>query len=89
MQTHTQTLEEVTEKFCRIARENIGADRVNPTDSLIYDLSMDSLDLVEFVMAVEEEFDQDVPDDELEKLELKTLTVADAAKAFYKQFLGK
>lgn len=79
------TLEQVTEKFCDIAGDFTGRIVV-PADNLLYDLNMDSLDLLEFVVSLEEEFIEEFPDDELEKLDLNTLTVGEAAKAFYKQF---
>ncbi len=52
---------------------------VNPSDilpeaSFVDDLGADSLDLVELIMAMEEEFDIDIPDEEAEKM----LTFKDA-----------
>ena len=47
---------------------------VIPTASFIEDLGADSLDIVELVMAMEEQFDLEIPDDEAEKI----LTVQDA-----------
>jgi len=42
--------------------------KVTPTASFIEDLGADSLDIVELVMTMEEEFDLDIPDEEAEKL---------------------
>ena len=46
----------------------VGADQVTPQASFIDDLGADSLDTVELVMAFEEEFNIEIPDDEAEKL---------------------
>lgn len=60
----------VTEKVTDIIVEQLGvsADQVTPESKMIEDLGADSLDAVELVMAVEEEFGIEVPDDEAEKL---------------------
>ena len=47
----------------------VNADQVTPEAKLIEDLGADSLDTVELVMALEEEFGQEIPDDEAEKLQ--------------------
>jgi acyl carrier protein len=49
---------------------------VTPEASFIDDLGADSLDTVELVMALEEEFDIEIPDEDAEKM----TTVADAIK---------
>lgn len=46
----------------------VDADRVKPEASFIDDLGADSLDIVELVMAMEEEFDVEIPDEDAEKL---------------------
>jgi acyl carrier protein len=46
----------------------VNADQVNPSASFIEDLGADSLDTVELVMAFEEEFGAEIPDDDAEKL---------------------
>lgn len=46
----------------------VNADQVTPGAKLMEDLGADSLDAVELVMAIEEEFGIEVPDDEAEKL---------------------
>ena len=53
---------------------NVDADKVTETASFIEDLGADSLDTVELVMAFEEEFGCEIPDDAAEKI----LTVKDA-----------
>lgn len=58
------------EKVRSIIVEQLGvnADQVTREAKLIEDLGADSLDAVELVMAVEEEFELEVPDDQAEKL---------------------
>ena len=46
----------------------VSADQVTPEAKFIEDLGADSLDTVELVMALEEEFGQEIPDEEAEKL---------------------
>ncbi|MBU1185791.1 MAG: acyl carrier protein [Acidobacteria bacterium] len=47
---------------------SISEDQVTESASFIDDLGADSLDTVELVMALEDEFDLDIPDEEAEKL---------------------
>ena len=47
----------------------VNADQVTPEAKFIEDLGADSLDTVELVMALEEEFDLEIPDNEAEKLQ--------------------
>lgn len=49
-------------------------EEVTPESSFIEDLGADSLDIVELIMALEEEFEIEVPDEDAEKL----MTVTDA-----------
>jgi len=53
---------------------SVDRDKVVPTAELIDDLGADSLDLVELVLALEEEFDIEIPDDDAAKI----ITVQDA-----------
>ena len=66
----------VEEKVKEIIVEQLGVDEedVNPTAKFIEDLGADSLDTVELVMALEEHFDIQIPDEEAEKI----VTVGDA-----------
>ncbi len=66
------------EKVRDIIVEELGVERDKLTDdaSFMEDLGADSLDTVELVMALEKEFDIDIPDEEAEKLR----TVGDAMK---------
>lgn len=47
----------------------VNPDQVTPDAKFIEDLGADSLDTVELVMALEEEFGQEIPDEEAEKLQ--------------------
>ena len=46
----------------------VESEKVRLASSFIEDLGADSLDIVELVMTMEEEFDMDIPDDEAEKM---------------------
>ena len=61
----------VLEKVKKIVVENLGveADKVTEKSSFIDDLGADSLDTVELVMAFEEEFGCEIPDEEAEKIQ--------------------
>ncbi len=60
----------VEEKVVAIIVEQLGIseDEIKPESNFIDDLGADSLDTVELVMAFEEEFDLDIPDEEAEKI---------------------
>lgn len=47
---------------------DVSEDEVTPQASVIDDLGADSLDVVEIIMGLEEEFDVEIPDEEAEKL---------------------
>ncbi len=68
----------VADRVKEIVVEQLGvsADEVTPEASFIDDLRADSLDTVELVMALEEEFDLEIPDEEAEKIK----TVGDAIR---------
>ena len=61
----------IEQKVKDIIVEQLGvnADQVTPDAKFIEDLGADSLDTVELVMALEEEFGIEVPDEEAEKLQ--------------------
>ena len=67
---------EVADRVKKIVVEHLGVDAAKVTEdaSFIDDLGADSLDTVELVMAFEEEFGVEIPDDAAEKI----LTVKDA-----------
>jgi len=60
----------VEEKVKHIIVEQLGVDaeEVKAEASFVDDLGADSLDVVELVMALEEEFECEIPDDEAEKI---------------------
>ena len=62
--------EEIFEKIKAIIVEQLGVaeNAVTMDASFIDDLGADSLDIVELVMAMEEEFDIEIPDEEAEKV---------------------
>ena len=66
----------VEERVKKIIVEQLGAnaDEVAPESAFVDDLGADSLDTVELVMAFEEEFDIEIPDEDAEKIQ----TVQDA-----------
>ena len=60
----------IEERVKKIIVDQLGADAaaVKPEASFIEDLGADSLDTVELVMALEEEFDIEIPGEEAEKI---------------------
>lgn len=60
----------VEEKVKEIVAEQLGVElgQVTPQASFVDDLGADSLDTVELVMALEEEFDLEIPDEDAEKI---------------------
>ena len=60
----------IQDRVKKIVVEQLGVaeDQVTPDASFVDDLGADSLDTVELVMALEEEFDTEIPDDEAEKI---------------------
>ncbi len=67
-------LEDVKEVV--VEQLNVNPDEVKEDSKFVEDLGADSLDVVELVMALEEKFDIEIPDDKAEKI----VTVADAIK---------
>lgn len=60
----------IEDRVKQIVVEQLGvnADQITPEAKFIEDLGADSLDTVELVMALEEEFGNEIPDEEAEKL---------------------
>ena len=73
----------IEDRVKKIVVEQLGAneDQVNADSSFVDDLGADSLDTVELVMALEEEFDMEIPDDQAENIG----TVKDAVNYIEKQ----
>ena len=73
-----QSMSDIGERVKKIVVEHLGveADKVTENANFIDDLGADSLDTVELVMAFEEEFNVEIPDDAAETI----VTVGDAIK---------
>jgi len=71
-------MSDIAERVKKIVIEhlNVDAEKVTDNASFMDDLGSDSLDVVELVMAFEEEFGVEIPDDAAETI----LTVGDAVK---------
>jgi acyl carrier protein len=80
------TMSDIGERVKKIVVEHLGVepDKVTEAASFIDDLGADSLDTVELVMAFEEEFHCEIPDDAAETI----LTVGDAVKFLEKNAKG-
>jgi acyl carrier protein len=76
---------DLEKRLVDLVMEQLGRtkDEVLPSASFIEDLGADSLDIVELVMAMEEEFDIEIPDDDAEKIQ----RVSDAV-SYLKEKLG-
>lgn len=70
--------EEILAKLKAIVMDRLSVDenQIKPEASFVEDLSADSLDIVELIMGIEEEFDIEIPDEDAEKL----TTVGEAAE---------
>lgn len=66
-----------------IDRLNVEEDQIKEDASFVEDLGADSLDIVELIMGIEEEFDVEIPDEDAEKL-----TNVGEALAYVKSKLG-
>lgn len=66
----------ILERVCGVVGQQLSVkvEDISPSDSFTDDLGADSLDTVELVMALEEEFDVEIPDEEAEEI----ITVQDA-----------
>jgi acyl carrier protein len=83
----TNKMSDVAERVKKIVVEHLGveADKVVDNANFIDDLGADSLDTVELVMAFEEEFGVEIPDDQAETI----VTVGDAVKFLEKASAAK
>ena len=78
-------LEEVQAKLKEIVMDRLIAEeeQIKPEASFVEDLGADSLDIVELIMGIEEEFDIEIPDEDAEKL-----TTVGEAMSYVKAKLG-
>jgi acyl carrier protein len=69
-------MSDIESKVKAVIAEKLGVseDKIGPTSSFIDDLGADSLDQVELIMALEDEFQVEIPDEDAEKIR----TVKDA-----------
>ncbi|MBT5330163.1 MAG: acyl carrier protein [Porticoccaceae bacterium] len=67
----------IEERVKKIVAEQLGVNEadVNNSASFVEDLGADSLDTVELVMALEEEFETEIPDEEAEKITTVQLAI--------------
>ncbi|MDR2364825.1 MAG: acyl carrier protein [Zoogloeaceae bacterium] len=63
-------MEQIVERVRKVVVDQLGVDEANVKleSSFVEDLGADSLDAVELVMALEEEFECEIPDEEAEKI---------------------
>lgn len=63
-------MSDIQERVTKIVAEQLGVDegQISNSSSFVDDLGADSLDTVELVMALEEEFGCEIPDDQAEKI---------------------
>lgn len=81
------TGESIEQKVIQIVAEQMSVDKgtITRSTSFVNDLNADSLDTVELVMELEDEFDLTIPDDEAEKMK----TVGEAIDYIKKQLEAK
>jgi acyl carrier protein len=67
----------IEERVKKIVAEQLGVkeEDVSPSASFVEDLGADSLDTVELVMALEEEFETEIPDEEAEQITTVQLAI--------------
>ena len=69
-QEHVITMSSIEERVKKIVAEQLGVkeEEIQSTASFVEDLGADSLDTVELVMALEEEFETEIPDEDAESI---------------------
>jgi acyl carrier protein len=82
-----RTVPSVEERVTEIVCENLGVNKeqVNRNTSFIEDVGADSLDIVELIMELEEEFEINIPDEQAEKIK----TVGEAIDYIEKEIAKK
>ena len=74
MAQRSMALNSIEDEVIELVKSQLGVDDAKPEQSFQDDLGADSLDAVELIMSLEEEFDIEIPDDEVE-----TITTVQAA----------
>ena len=71
MKTMSVPVEEVSQKVKKVIAEQLGKteEEIKEQASFLGDLGADSLDIVEMIMTLEEEFDTEISDEEAEKIQ--------------------
>jgi len=77
MEKKGNVMSNIEDRVKKIVAEQLGVkeDEVNNASSFVDDLGADSLDTVELVMALEEEFDTEIPDEEAEQITTVQLAI--------------
>jgi len=70
LEDHEMTAVDMKKRIVEIIATQLGIDQadITPQANVVDDLGADSLDVVELIMALEEEFNLEIPDDEAEKI---------------------
>lgn len=78
MNVEAQPAEQIGQRIRTLVAEQLGVDptEIQPSANILDDLGADSLDVVELVMAIEDEFDIEVPDEDAESIR----TIADVER---------
>ncbi|MCS6897759.1 MAG: acyl carrier protein [Nitrospira sp.] len=81
------TTQDIMARVVEIVSEQMGVakDQIKEETSFLKDLNADSLDVVELVMELEEEFDINIPEDQQDKIQ----TVGEAVKFIEKELKAK
>ena len=79
-------MDTVLEKVKEVISEQLGiedTDSITTETTFIDDLGADSLDIVELIMALEEEFDMEIPEEEAEKTDRENVNILSKSKREY------
>ena len=81
----------IEERVKKLICEQLGVkeEEVQSDASFVEDLGADSLDMVELVMALEEEFETEIPDEEAEKISIYNIKNSNTQEHFENELNGK